>query len=253
VIVQNGDVLSAHDIEEQLRVHREAGAVATLHLVIVDDARAYGCVPTDSSGRVLAFHEKMPEPVSNQVNAGCYVLAREVITGIPEHTVVSVERETFPALLAGGAPLAGYVENAYWLDVGTPAAYVRASADLVRGAVTSPAYRVAEPGRCVDPTATVDDTATVSDGSAVGPGVTVHAGATVAASVVARAATIGAGAVVTRSAIGAAAVIGAGCVVTDAVVGDAAHIGAGNELIAGVRVWPQVVVPDGAVRFSSDA
>jgi mannose-1-phosphate guanylyltransferase len=41
-------------------------------------------------------------------------------------------------------------------------------------------------------------------------------------------------------------------VLEDAVVGDRARIGARVELLAGARVWPDVVVPDGAIRFSSD-
>jgi mannose-1-phosphate guanylyltransferase len=252
VVVQNGDVLSGHDLGAQLARHRATGAAATLHLVTVDDARAYGCVPTDD-GRVVAFHEKMAEPVSQQINAGCYVLERAVIDAIPAGAVVSLERETFPSLLAGGALVTGHVDNAYWLDVGTPAAYVQASADVVRGVVTSPAYDATAAGFLVDRAAVVDVGAAVRDGSALGPGVVVGAGAVVAGSVVQAGARIGAGATLTRSAVGAGAVIGDGCVVTDAVIGDGAAIGARNELLNGARIWPGVVLPDLAVRFSSDA
>jgi mannose-1-phosphate guanylyltransferase len=63
---------------------------------------------------------------------------------------------------------------------------------------------------------------------------------------------IEAGAVVRRSVIGFGAVIGAGAVVEDAVIGDRAQIGARVELRAGARVWPEVVLPAGSVRFSSD-
>ena len=220
VVVQNGDVLSGHDLDAQVARHREAGAVATLHLVTVEDARAFGCVPTGAGGRVLAFHEKMPEPVSQQINAGCYVLDRSVIDAIPAGMVVSVERETFPALLAAGATVLGVVDNSYWLDVGTPAAYVQASVDIVTGVVGSPAYD----GIAVDPTAVVDPSASVGGGTAVGPGVTVGAGAVVTSSVVQRGVRIGAGAVVTRSALGAGAVIGDGAVLTDAVVADGASV-----------------------------
>jgi mannose-1-phosphate guanylyltransferase len=220
VVVQNGDVLSGHDLTAQVARHRDTGAVATLHLVTVEDARAYGCVPTDADGRVLAFHEKMPEPVSQQINAGCYVLDRSVIDAIPAGEVVSVERETFPSLLDSGATVIGVVDDAYWLDVGTPAAYVQASADVVRGIFVSPAYDATANGVLVDPSAFVDESASIVDGTAIGPGVRVGADAVVAASVVQRGVRIGAGALVTRSAIGADAVIDPGCVLTDAVVAD---------------------------------
>ncbi len=220
VVVQNGDVLSGHDLAAQVARHRATGAVATLHLVTVEDPRAYGCVPTDEAGRVLAFHEKMPEPVSDQINAGCYVLDRAVIDAIPAGAVVSVERETFPSLLAAGAVVTGVVDDSYWLDVGTPAAYVQASVDIVTGVVESPAYT----GVPVDPSAVVDPSASVVGGTALGAGVVVGAGAVVAASVVQRGVRIGAGAVVTRSAIGAGAVVGDGRVVTDAAIADSATV-----------------------------
>src|SRR4051812_1776232 len=167
VVVLNGDVLSGHDIRAQLALHRDRDAAVTLHLVRVDDPRAFGSVPTDDSGRVTAFVEKSPDPVSDQINAGCYVFRRSVIDAIPGGEVISVERVTFPALLSAGETVMGYVENAYWLDVGAPAAIVQASADLVRGIAPSPS--VAAPGEClVSSSARVDPTADVRGGSVIG-------------------------------------------------------------------------------------
>ena len=103
VLIVNGDVLSGHDIAAQLELHRSHDAAVTLHLVEVADARAFGCVPTDSDGRVTGFFEKSPHPVTNRINAGCYVFRRDVIDEIPSGRPVSVERETFPGLLAAGA------------------------------------------------------------------------------------------------------------------------------------------------------
>ncbi|HMC70535.1 MAG TPA: nucleotidyltransferase family protein, partial [Mycobacteriales bacterium] len=79
VVVLNGDVLSGHDIGAQLTMHADADAAVTLHLVRVEDARAFGSVPTDDAGRVTAFVEKSPDPVSDQINAGCYVFRRSLI------------------------------------------------------------------------------------------------------------------------------------------------------------------------------
>ena len=72
-------------------------------------------------------------PPTDQINAGCYVFKRSVIQDIPAGRVVSVERETFPGLLAAGARVFGHIDSTYWLDLGTPAAFVRGSADLVTG------------------------------------------------------------------------------------------------------------------------
>lgn len=132
-VIFNGDVLSHHSIAAQLDFHRKHQADVTLHLINVDDARAFGCVPTDKDGRVTAFLEKMDNPVTNAINAGCYVFSPNVILDIPRSKVVSVERETFPNLVNSGRPVFGYNEQSYWLDIGTPAALFRGSRDFVNG------------------------------------------------------------------------------------------------------------------------
>lgn len=133
IVVFNGDVLSRHSIADQIIFHQSQGADATLHLIEVEDARAFGCVPTDADGRVTAFLEKMDNPITNSINAGCYVFQPAVLDRIPLGVVVSIERETFPALVASGRPVFGYKEQAYWLDVGTPAALFKGSRDLIDG------------------------------------------------------------------------------------------------------------------------
>jgi len=130
-VIFNGDVLSGHDIAVQLDFHRRNQADATLHLIEVADARAFGCVPTDSNGKVLDFLEKMEHPVTNAINAGCYIFNPSVISQIPKDTVVSIERETFPQLVKSGRPVFGYNEQSHWLDIGTPAALFQASRDIV--------------------------------------------------------------------------------------------------------------------------
>jgi mannose-1-phosphate guanylyltransferase len=130
-VIFNGDVLSGHNIAAQLDFHRANQADVTLHLIDVTDARAFGCVPTDSNGKVLDFLEKMENPVTNSINAGCYVFNASVISQIPAGKVVSIERETFPQLVKSGRPVFGYNEQSYWLDIGTPAALFKGSRDIV--------------------------------------------------------------------------------------------------------------------------
>ena len=139
VLVFNGDVLAGTDLTAIVDTHRRTEADVTLHLVRVPDPRAFGCVPTDETGRVLAFLEKTDDPPTDQINAGCYVFRRSVIDSIPEGRPVSVERETFPGLLAAGARVSGHVDDAYWRDMGTPLDLVHGSADLVRGVAPSAA------------------------------------------------------------------------------------------------------------------
>lgn len=195
VVILNGDVLSSHKLSEQIRQHEAHDADVTLHLTEVEDARAFGCVPTDSDGRVSAFLEKMENPITNQINAGCYVFNSRVISTIPLDTVVSVERETFPQLVAQGAKVFGYLENAYWLDIGTPRALLKASVDIVK---RSGDY-LAMPGSTIDPTAVI------TGGSCIGPNSTVGAGAVIDGSIIEAGCVIGPNAAITDSFVAAGA------------------------------------------------
>ncbi|MEW2580915.1 NDP-sugar synthase [Streptomyces syringium] len=255
VLIFNGDILTGLDIEALVDTHRTTGADVSLHLTRVEDPRAFGLVPTDADGRVTAFLEKPQTPeeiVTDQINAGAYVFNRSVIDSIPAGRPVSVERETFPGLLASGAHLQGMVDSTYWLDLGTPQAFVRGSADLVLGRAPSPAV----PGRCGDrlvlDSADVAPDAKITGGSVIGAGARVEPGARVDGSTVLDGAVIETGADVRDSLIGAGAHVGARTVLTGAVIGDGARIGADNELRDGVRVWCGAALSDGAVRFSSD-
>jgi mannose-1-phosphate guanylyltransferase len=252
VVVLNSDILSGHDLGAQVDLHLKTDAAATLHLVEVADPSRFGVVPTDGSGRVTAFLEKTPDPVTNLINAGCYVFRRDVIGQIPAGRRVSVERETFPGLIAAGELVMGYPESAYWLDVGTPQTFVRGSCDLVLGRLPAPAVP-GPPGPSLRLAgASVAADATVDGGTAVGAGASVAAGATVRGSVLFDSARVGEGAVVRDSILGRGAEVAPGAVLDEAVVGDGAFIGPGNELARGIRVWPGVRLEPTSVRFSSD-
>ena len=255
VLIFNGDVLSGLDIAAMVGAWRDAHADVAIYLTRVADPRAFGLVPTDDAGRVTAFLEKPTKPeeiVTDQINAGCYVFRRSLIDAIPPGRVVSVERETFPQLLAAHANVIGVVDPAYWLDLGTPQAFVEGSRDIVAGRIPSPALP-GQPGRALLlPGAQVSQDAVIAGGSTIGAGAVVEGFATVDGSVVFDGARIGVGATVTGSIVGAGAVVGNHCRLNGAVIGDGAVIGAENELLAGARVWPDVQLPDCAVRFSSD-
>ena len=205
----------------------------TLYLTRVEDPRAFGLVPTDDDGRVTAFLEKPKtdaEIITDQINAGCYVFRRSVIDEIPSGRPVSVERETFPRLLASRRRLQGVVDDGYWLDLGNPLDFVRGSADVVLGLAPSPAVPGPTGESLVLPSAEVSRRARLSGGTVVGSGATVGAYAEVSGSVLFEGAIISAGAIVRDSVIGEGAVIGAGASLDGVVVGDRAIIGPGNEL-----------------------
>ncbi|MFP5019967.1 mannose-1-phosphate guanylyltransferase [Pseudonocardia phyllosphaerae] len=252
VMIFNGDVLAGTDLNAVLETHRRTSADVTLHLVRVQNPRAFGCVPTDPTGRVTAFLEKTDDPPTDQINAGCYVFRREIIDEIPDGRPVSVERETFPELLAQGRRVQGHVDVAYWRDMGTPGDLVHGSADLVRGVAPSAALPGPTGEAMVLDDAEVAPDAFVFGGSTVGRGARVGSGARIEGSMLFDGAVVGPGAVVESSVIGAGAVVEEGASVRDTVVGDRAVIGAHCELRNNMRIWPDVALPPHGVRFSPD-
>lgn len=195
VVVFNGDVLSQHNLAAQIDFHKMVDADVTLHLIQVEDARAFGCVPTSADGRVEAFLEKMENPVTDWINAGCYVFTREVIDSIPRNTVVSVERETFPQLIHDKRRVFAYKEAAYWLDIGNPRALFQGSRDLVAADFL------------ISPTAEVDSSAVLTGGTSIGAGAQIGAGAILDNCIVSAGATVKPGAHLTRTFLAPACVV----------------------------------------------
>jgi mannose-1-phosphate guanylyltransferase len=200
VVIFNGDVLSQHNLAAQIEFHKKADADVTLHLIQVEDARAFGCVPTTAEGQVEAFLEKMENPVTNWINAGCYVFNREVIDSIPRDTVVSVERETFPALISNKRRVFGYKEAAYWLDIGNPGALFKGSRDLVAADFL------------ISPSAEVDASAVLTGGTSIGAGAQIGAGAILDNCIVSAHAIVKPGAHLTQTFLASAAVVEASAI-----------------------------------------
>ncbi len=135
----NGDVLTDIDLTKQLEQHERTGARATLALIGVDDPSAYGLVRRRADCSVTEFLEKPGADQvldTNLVNAGAYILEREILAEMaPAGTNISIERDVFPKLVDHG--LYGYEASGYWLDIGTPSRYLRATYDILEGKVTT--------------------------------------------------------------------------------------------------------------------
>lgn len=134
-LVLNGDILTDIDLTDMLKMHTDNGSICSISLTPVEDPSAYGVVDLDETGRIQRFTEKpkREEATSNWINAGTYILEPEALEYIPAGEHYMVERGLFPTLLAEGKPLYGYKTGAYWMDIGTPAKYLQAHADLLAG------------------------------------------------------------------------------------------------------------------------
>lgn len=245
-LMLNGDVLTDLDLTAQLRQHERTGARATLALVGVEDPTAYGLVRLDGSHAVTEFVEKpSPDEVdTNLINAGAYVLEREILDEMPPAgTNVSIERDVFPLLVERG--LFGYPAQGYWLDIGTPDRYLQGTFDIVNGRVATELGR-SEDGVLVLPDSEIAESATIGPDAVVGPGATVGDGATVQRSVVLDGASIGPGTSLVDTIVGPRARIGDECTIELGVLGEGAVVEAGSTLEPGARIFPGVVVPAGA-------
>ena len=200
-IVVNGDVLTDLDVSALWQFHADHGAEGSIALTPVDDPSRYGVVPIDDRGRVVAFIEKPPadEAPSNWINAGTYVLEPSVIDRIPAGRKVSIERETFPAMVEDSS-LFALQSDAYWVDAGTAATYLDVQLDLIDGA-----RGAAERGVARD--ATVGDRATIEH-SVVMSGAVIENGALVRDSVLLPEARVCAGPSVIGSIVGPHVTIG---------------------------------------------
>ena len=222
-VVVNGDVLTDLDIPALVDFHARCGAEGTIALHKVDDPSAFGVVPTDDDGRVLAFVEKPPPGTAptDLINDGTYVLEPSVLDRIAPEGRVSIERVTFPEMVLDRTLFAADDGGVYWADTGNPSQYLQVMLDLVDGRRAVPAPPAVAADAEVAGTAVLDD-------------VVVMAGASVAGTV-------------RRSALLPGAVVEAGAEVLDSVVGPGAVVGAGARVIGGSVLGGGVEVAPGDV------
>jgi len=235
--MMNGDVLTSLDLRAMIAYHKEKGGLGALHLIKVEDPSAFGCVVHDQAGRISQFIEKPPkgtEP-ANEINAGTYLLEPDVLRFIPPGRNVSIERETFPKILAEGQPLYAYTTNDYWIDVGRPEQYLTVHRDILDGSMP---LRV-EPG---------------TNGSVhIGKGSRVDASAKLGPNVVlGKNCTIEADAVLCDCVLWDDVVVEEGATIEETIIASRVHIGANARIGKGTvighdaNIGPGAVVPEGS-------
>jgi NDP-sugar pyrophosphorylase family protein len=216
LVVFNGDVMTSVDVKAVVERHRATGARATIVLTPVDNPTAYGLVETDAEGHVRRFLEK-PKPdeiTCNTINAGIYVLEPETFDRIPKDVPYSIERGYFPSLTERGETFVAYVDQGYWIDIGTPEKYVQVHRDMFDGRFAGGLFGTADRlAPIVSPDARVDDGATLTAPCFVDAGAHIKSGAV----------------------IGPYAVLGRGVVVEDGAV------------LRNVIVWPNTRIGPNAV------
>jgi mannose-1-phosphate guanylyltransferase len=228
LLVLNGDVLTDLDLTAELAQHAETGARVTLALYPVEDTASYGVVPTGADNRVEAFLEKTDgETPTNRINAGAYVVERDVVEEIPAGRAVSFEREVFPELVGDG--LYGFAAEGYWIDIGTPDRYLEATWDLLAGRVESKL-----PPR--DETGSLVYEGCLLSGAHVGP-----------QSVLGRHCSVGSDSRVERSVLHDRVMVGADAAVIESVLAERVRVGERARVEAGALAGAGATIGEGAV------
>ena len=126
LLVVNGDVLTSVAFDDLLAFHRREGADITVGMRRCELQLPYGVLECDGP-RLRGVSEKPVQAF--WVNAGIYLVEPGARDRIPEGVRFDMP-DLIRALLDDGRPVAGFPIVEYWLDVGQPADYVRAHADL---------------------------------------------------------------------------------------------------------------------------
>ncbi|MBI5342890.1 MAG: nucleotidyltransferase, partial [Deltaproteobacteria bacterium] len=226
----------------------------------------------EQDGRIERFLEKPSwgEVFSDTINTGIYILEPEVLSLIPAKKNFDFSKNLFPAMLARGDRLLGYIAEGYWKDVGNLSEYLNVHLDILAGnaSIEFEGKKVGTGNVWIGNNTHVDYTAdlknvvlgkdcTVGGGvaaenSVLGDGCVVEDGAVIQSSVVWPRTVIHKGVRLLENIVGSDCEIRGGAFLAErAVVSDHCRIGTGAVVKANVKVWPHKVVEDGAVLSSS--
>ena len=268
-LVISGDALTDFDLTALIRYHRDPTAHVRLTMALyrVPDPLEYGVINIHEDGRVAHFLEKPSwgGVTSDTVNTGIYLVQPEVLARIPSGERVDWSQDVFPGMLARGEALYGYVADGYWCDIGTLGEYYRANADLLSGRLN-----LGELGTRIGPDVWADGTVDIApDAQLIGPIYLGERSRSIAApssrsrghprlhrpgqsrpgsrSIVWRNCYIGEGAALHGAVVGRQCSFKSRSMVFEgAVIGDGTVVGEDAIIQAGVKIWPNKEVENGA-------
>jgi NDP-sugar pyrophosphorylase family protein len=229
IVVFNGDVMTGIDVKAVVALHRERKAKATIVLTPVDNPTAYGLVETEADGRVRRFLEKpnADEITCNTINAGIYVLEPDTFDRIPKDVSYSIERAYFPSLIERQEMFVAYVDNGYWIDIGTPEKYVQVHHDMFDGKFAGGVFATSDRSKpIISAEARIEEHVTITAPCFIDSGAHIKSGATIGAySVIGRGAMIEESADLQDTIIWPNSRIGQSAIVHGAIIGRSCHVG----------------------------
>ncbi|MEG1395266.1 MAG: nucleotidyltransferase family protein [Clostridia bacterium] len=127
-LVISGDAFTNIDIKALTDFHYSRNSTLTLATKSLSDARGFGLVQCDESGKITSFREKPAEKISGLVNMGIYVVSLAVLQDIPL-AKFDFAKDLFPLLLG---KLYSFQTSCFWSDIGTLSSYYSTNGYVAR-------------------------------------------------------------------------------------------------------------------------
>jgi D-glycero-alpha-D-manno-heptose 1-phosphate guanylyltransferase len=126
-LILNGDTLFRMNLRDFI-THSDEKAATCMALRSIPDCSRYGRVTLDASGRISTFGEK-GHSGPGLINAGVYLQQRRALEAFGERPF-SFETD-YLSTHCGKDYFAGYVQDAYFIDIGIPVDLDRAQRELL--------------------------------------------------------------------------------------------------------------------------
>ncbi len=123
-IVMNGDSISKLNFNKLYDYHINKNAFLSMVLTQSQSTKDYGNVVLDGSNRIVSFEEKIDSKRKCLINAGVYMMQKEIFSFMPDGNIFSLEYELFPKLIKDKCY--GFVNENELIDIGTPERYKKA-------------------------------------------------------------------------------------------------------------------------------
>jgi mannose-1-phosphate guanylyltransferase len=274
-LVVGGDHVTDLNVLEFYRFHQTEKFPVSIGLVPIDDPSEYGIAEIDANYLIKRFREK-PSPgeiFSNLASTGIYVCSPEIFDHIPVGTRYDFARNLFPYLMEQNCPLRGWLARGNWTDVGSPHSLRQAErwklqnlslTDII-GNFTMLGAQVHGPvhlgdsitlgknTKVIGPVSighgtTIGDNVIVGPYTSIGDACIIRNNAKIFSSSLYNRVLVGGDSTISGSIIDNDTHIGGHCSIeNDTVIGPRAVLRDSVVVHSKVRLWPEVIIPDGMI------
>lgn len=274
-LVVGGDHMTDLNVLEFYREHMNSSAITSIGLISIEDPREFGIAEIDASLRIRRFREK-PSPgeiFSNLASTGIYVCDPRIFEFIPKDTKFDFAKDLFPLLMEKGYQLSGWLARGNWTDVGNPVMLraaekwklqentttsVAGTLNVKDAHITGPVrfgdgITLGAGSRVVGPVfigsgAMISENVIIGPYTSIGEHVMIKGNAKIFSSSIYNGVVVGANTTISGSIIDIDTTIGDNCSIEhNTVVGPRSVLRNRVTIHSGTRLWPEVIVPEGAV------